>query len=30
VQAILGGPLPTADRERLVATFGPIGRKLGN
>jgi L-galactose dehydrogenase len=30
VRAILGGPLPAADRQRLVATFGPIGRKLGN
>jgi aryl-alcohol dehydrogenase-like predicted oxidoreductase len=30
VQAILGGPLPDADRRRLVALFGPIRRKLGN
>ncbi|MGN6675846.1 MAG: aldo/keto reductase [Thermomicrobiales bacterium] len=30
VRAILGGPLPTADRRRLIATFGPIGLKLGN
>ncbi len=30
VRAILGGPLPDADRQRLLALFGPIGRKLGN
>ena len=30
VGAILGGPLPDADRRRLLALFGPIGRKLGN
>jgi len=30
VRAILGPPLPEADRERLRALFGPIGRKLGN
>jgi aryl-alcohol dehydrogenase-like predicted oxidoreductase len=30
VRAILGDPLPTADREQLKAWFGPIGRNLGN
>lgn len=30
VRAILGGPLPEADRARLRALFGPIGRKLGD
>jgi L-galactose dehydrogenase len=30
VDAILGGPLPAADRERLVRAFGPIKRNLGN
>lgn len=29
VDAILGDPLPDADRQRLIALFGPIGRKLG-
>ena len=30
VRAILGDPLPAADKERLKAWFGPIGRNLGN
>jgi aryl-alcohol dehydrogenase-like predicted oxidoreductase len=30
VRAILGGPLPAEDRRRLLALFGPVGRKLGN
>ena len=30
VDAILGPPLPAADRERLVRAFGPIRRNLGN
>jgi aryl-alcohol dehydrogenase-like predicted oxidoreductase len=30
VEAILGVPLPDADRERLVRLFGPIRRNLGN
>lgn len=30
VRGLLGGPLPAADRQRLLATFGPIGRKLGD
>jgi L-galactose dehydrogenase len=30
VRAILGGPLPAADRQRLIDIFGPIRRKLGN
>jgi aryl-alcohol dehydrogenase-like predicted oxidoreductase len=30
VRAILGPPVPDADRRRLVELFGPIGRKLGN
>ena len=30
VRGILGGPLPDADRRRLHALFGPIGRKLGD
>jgi L-galactose dehydrogenase len=30
VEAILGDPLPAADRERLVRAFGPIKRNLGN
>jgi aryl-alcohol dehydrogenase-like predicted oxidoreductase len=30
VEAILGPPLPAADRERLVRAFGPIQRNLGN
>ena len=30
VEAILGGPLPDADRQRLLALFGPVHRKLGN
>jgi L-galactose dehydrogenase len=30
VAAILGPPLPAADRERLVRLFGPIRRNLGN
>jgi aryl-alcohol dehydrogenase-like predicted oxidoreductase len=30
VQAILRGPLPEADRRRLVELFGPIRRNLGN
>ena len=30
VRGILGGPLPEADRRRLLDLFGPIGRKLGN
>jgi L-galactose dehydrogenase len=30
VEAILGPPLPAADRERLVRLFGPIRRNLGN
>jgi len=30
VRAILGPPLPTGDRQRLIDTFLPIGRNLGN
>ncbi len=30
VDAILGPPLPDADRSRLKAIFGPTGRKLGD
>lgn len=30
VGAVLGGPLPDADRQRLLALFGPVRRKLGN
>lgn len=30
VRAILGPPLPAGDRQRLVDTFLPIGRNLGN
>jgi L-galactose dehydrogenase len=30
VRAVLGPPLPDADRQRLLDLFGPIGRKLGN
>jgi L-galactose dehydrogenase len=30
VRAVLGPPLPEADRQRLLDLFGPIGRKLGN
>ncbi|MDQ3654507.1 MAG: aldo/keto reductase [Chloroflexota bacterium] len=30
IDAILGEPLLNADRQRLRALFGPIGRKLGN
>ena len=30
VRAILGPPIPAADRRRLHELFGPIGRKLGN
>ncbi len=29
VEAILGDPLPAADRKRLIELFRPIGRKLG-
>ena len=30
VRAVLGPPLPAADRQRLLELFRPIGRKLGN
>ena len=30
VRAILGRPLPAEDRRRLVETFRPVGRNLGN
>jgi hypothetical protein len=30
VRAILGPPLPAADRRRLVETFQHVGRNLGN
>jgi aryl-alcohol dehydrogenase-like predicted oxidoreductase len=30
IVAVLGPPLPAADRQRLLSLFGPIGRKLGN
>ena len=30
VRAILGPPLPAAHRRRLVETFLPVGRNLGN
>ena len=30
VAAVLGPPLPAADREKIVALFGPIRRNLGN
>jgi L-galactose dehydrogenase len=30
VRAILGPPLPAADRRRLIKTFLPVGRNLGN
>lgn len=30
VRGILGGALPDADRQRLLAVFGPLNRKLGN
>jgi L-galactose dehydrogenase len=30
VRAVLGPPLPAADRRRLVETFMPVGRNLGN
>jgi hypothetical protein len=29
-RALLGGPLPEADRRRISALFGPIRRNLGN
>ncbi len=30
VDAVLGPPLPDADRARLMAIFAPTGRKLGD
>ncbi len=30
VRGLLGGPLPPADRQRLLALFGPLNRKLGD
>jgi hypothetical protein len=30
VAAVLKGDLPAADRARLRALFGPVGRKLGD
>jgi aryl-alcohol dehydrogenase-like predicted oxidoreductase len=30
VDAILGPPLHREDQRRLLETFGPVGRKLGN